>query len=313
MSRGAMEDGEASPFRAGILGGQVALVTGGGSGIGFEVARQLGLHGASLVLMGRRLWVLQRAADTLRAHNVKVEVVQGEVRSPSDAEKSVRVALSSFGCLDILVNSAAGNFLAPAEVLTPKGFKTVLEIDTIGTFNMCHASFPALRKDAEGKEPGRRQGGVIINISATLHYGASWYQSHASAAKAAIDSLTRSLCLEWGPEYGIRINGIAPGPVGNTAGALKLGVSDSAGTTHDKLATMIPVGRLGTTWDIAMAAVFLTSNAGSWISGETLVVDGGHWLYKPPAISRAAVVAASRAVEQNSRAVGIPDSPKSKL
>lgn len=287
-------------------------MTGGGSGIGFEVARQLGLHGASLVLMGRRLWVLERAAVSLRALHIQVEVVQGEVRSSSDANKAVEVAFSSFGHLDILVNSAAGNFLSPAEVLSPKGFKTVLEIDTIGTFNMCHASFPALRKDAQGKEPGQSKGGVIINISATLHYGATWYQSHASAAKAAIDSLTRSLCLEWGPEYGIRVNGIAPGPVGDTAGALKLGVSDSA-EPHQDHAAKIPLGRLGTTWDIAMAAVFLTSEAGSWISGETLVVDGGHWLFKPAALSRKQVVAASRSVEKKSRAIGIPDPPKSKL
>lgn len=264
--------------------------------------------------MGRRLWVLQRAADSLRAHNVKVEVVQGEVRSPTDAEKAVQVALSSFGHLDILVNSAAGNFLAPAETLTPKGFKTVLEIDTVGTFNMCHAAFPALQRGAKGREPGNTHGGVIINISATLHYGASWYQSHASAAKAAIDSLTRSLCLEWGPEYGIRTNGIAPGPVGNTAGALKLGVSDSTGTIeNDKIAKTIPVGRLGDTWDIAMAALFLVSNAGSWISGETLVVDGGHWLYKPQTISRAEVVAASKTVEKKSRDVGIPNASPSRL
>lgn len=308
-----MADEQKSPFREGILRGQVALVTGGGSGIGFEVARQLGLHGASLVLMGRRLWVLERAAISLRALHIQVEVVQGEVRSSSDANKAVEVALSSFGRLDILVNSAAGNFLSPAEVLSPKGFKTVLEIDTIGTFNMCHASFPALRKDAQGKDPGKSQGGVIINISATLHYGATWYQSHASAAKAAIDSLTRSLCLEWGPEYGIRVNGIAPGPVDNTAGSLKLGVSDSAGEPRPDPAAKIPVGRLGTTWDIAMAAVFLTSNAGSWISGETLVVDGGHWLFKPAPITRKEVVAASRSIEQKSRAIGIPDSPKSKL
>ncbi|MCO5567373.1 hypothetical protein L7F22_021063 [Adiantum nelumboides] len=176
---------------------------------------------------------------------------------------------------------------------------------------MCHASFSALRKDGEGKEPKKEQGGVIINISATLHYGATWYQAHASAAKAAIDSLTRSLCLEWGPEYNIRVNGIAPGPVDNTAGALKLGVSDTA--EHPDPAAKIPIGRLGTTWDIAMAAVFLASNAGSWISGETLVVDGGHWLYKPAAMSRKDVVMASRSVEQKSRDTGLPDSAKSKL
>ena len=121
-----------------------------------------------------------------------------DVRNPSACKAVVDYAMAQFGRVDILVNGAAGNFLAEAKSLTPKGFKTVLDIDTQGTFNMCHAVFPAMSKGGSG--------GSIINISMTLHYGATWYQAHASAAKSAIDSLTRTLALEWGC-YKIRVNG----------------------------------------------------------------------------------------------------------
>ena len=104
--------------------------------------------------------------------------------------------MKHFGRVDILVNGAAGNFLSEAKSLTPKGFKTVMEIDALGCYNMCHYSYPAMAKN----------GGSIINISMTLHYGATWYQAHASAAKSAIDSLTRTLALEWGSDR-IRVNG----------------------------------------------------------------------------------------------------------
>ncbi|XP_002980582.2 peroxisomal 2,4-dienoyl-CoA reductase [Selaginella moellendorffii] len=293
----------ASPFVGDVLDGDVALVTGGGSGIGFEIALQLGLHGARLLLLGRRLPVLEAAKKSLSARGIQVEYAHGDVRSPDDAAKAVNLAVERFGKLSILVNSAAGNFLAPAELLTSKGFRTVLEIDTLGTFNMCHAAFPALKRSSSEKS-------VIINISATLHYGATWYQSHAAAAKAAIDSLTRSLSLEWGP---IRVNGIAPGPIADTAGWEKLSVGvDSAASvrSREEIVEKTPAGRVGTTWDVAMAAVFLASSAGSWITGETIVVDGGNWLYYPPALPADAVAGASRAVEASSRRVGVPERSK---
>ncbi|KAJ7558157.1 hypothetical protein O6H91_04G028600 [Diphasiastrum complanatum] len=300
---GAAAEAEKSPFEKELLAGKVALVTGGGSGICFEVARQFGLHGASVVLMGRRPDVLQTAAESLRKESIQVEHVQGDVRSADDATRAVEFVIESFGKIDILVNGAAGNFLSPAEGLSSNAFKTVIEIDTIGTFNMCKAAFPGLRRGGKGRDGADGEGGVIINITATLHYGATWYQSHASAAKAAVDSLTRSLSLEWGPDYGIRTAGIAPGPIANTIGMQKLGALVSE---EDRLKN-IPLRRMGKTWDIAMAALFLASRAGSWISGETLVVDGGHWLSKPQAFPRDAVTQASRRVEKISREVGASD------
>merc|ERR1712066_875148 len=124
-----------------------------------------------------------------------------------------KATVRELGSLDILINCAAGNFLAPAEQLSPNGFKTVMDIDTLGVFNMSRVAFEHLKAS--------RFGGVITNITATLHYTATWYQSAPVAAKAAIDALTRNLALEWG-DYGIRVNTVAPGPIADTPGFRKL-------------------------------------------------------------------------------------------
>eukprot|EP01062_Namystynia_karyoxenos_P025817 TRINITY_DN2022_c0_g1_i2.p1 TRINITY_DN2022_c0_g1~~TRINITY_DN2022_c0_g1_i2.p1 ORF type:complete len:323 (+),score=87.69 TRINITY_DN2022_c0_g1_i2:75-971(+) len=283
-----------SPFRSDILAGRVALITGGGSGIGLEIARQFGLHGAKVVIMGRRQQFLDKAVAALTADGVTAASISGDVRRTADCARAVEVATSSFGSLDILVNSAAGNFLAPAEALSPNGFKTVMEIDAQGVYNMSHASFAALKAS--------RFGGNILNITATHNLKAVWYQSHASAAKAAIDSLTRCFALEWG-EYGIRANGVAPGPIADTPGLAKLAPTDNAEEMCRHVAeTTTSIGRLGTKFDIAMSCIFLACEGGSNITGETVVCDGGNWFHNTPAIPRAAVVAAARKVESTSRA-----------
>mmetsp|Transcript_12957 Transcript_12957/g.31786 ORF Transcript_12957/g.31786 Transcript_12957/m.31786 type:complete len:143 (-) Transcript_12957:6-434(-) len=140
----------ASSFQPTVLAGQVALVTGGGSGIGLEIARQLGLHGACVVLMGRREEFLRAAAEALTKEGMKASYAKGDVRSPEDCKRAVAHAVSAFGSLTILVNGAAGNFLATAETLTPKGFNTVMGIDAGGVFAMCHAAFPHLKAGGGG-------------------------------------------------------------------------------------------------------------------------------------------------------------------
>lgn len=169
----------------------------------------------------------------------------------------------------------------------------VMDIDAVGTFNMSKAAFQVLKAN---------NASVIINISATLHYGATWYQVHASAAKAAIDSMTRSLALEWG-EYGIRVNGVAPGPIRGTAGMSKLAPGEE-GNMEDVVRATVPLGRMGEKVDIALACVYLASNAASYVSGEILVVDGGAWLHKPQLVPRDMVSQLSRKVESGSRKVG---------
>ena len=264
--------------------------------------------------------MLDAAVADMRACGVRqVAGIQGDVRKPEDVERWVRVATaasSSSGALDVLVNCAAGNFLAAADALSANGFRTVLDIDAVGTFSTSRAAFPALKRAAERNGSGNGSGGasttstsssssspVIINISATLHYGATWWQAHACAAKAAVDALTRSLALEWG-EFGVRVCGVAPGPIAGTAGLSKLSGSGSKGDgIAEAIAALVPLGRLGSAWDIAMACVWLSSAGSRFTSGDTLVVDGAAWLWRPPAVPRAVVAEVSRKVEAGSRAM----------
>lgn len=253
-----------SSFRSDLLEGKVAFVTGGGSGICKTITEGYLAHGASAVIMGRNLERLEATAKELSEKTGRPCVAaSGDVRKLEDVEAAIQVALDRFGRLDLVVNGAAGNFLAPAAALSPKGFRTVMEIDTIGTYNVCRTAFDKALRD---------HGGQILNITATLHYNATPMQIHASAAKAGVDAITRTLALEWGP-LNIRVNGIAPGPIDETEGMTRL-----AGDMRDKVVDGVPLKRLGTTWDIANAALFLASDAGSYVHGETLVVDGGAWL-----------------------------------
>ncbi|XP_047148235.1 peroxisomal 2,4-dienoyl-CoA reductase [(3E)-enoyl-CoA-producing]-like [Vigna umbellata] len=182
---------------------------------------------------------------------------EGDVRKQEDAERVVESTFKHFGRIDILVNAAAGNFLVSAEDLSPNGFRTVLDIESVGTFTMCREALKYLKKGGEGRS-NSSGGGSIINISATLHYTASWYQIHVSAAKAAVDATTRNLALEWGTDYDIRVNGIAPGPISDTPGMSKLAPDEISSKARDYM----PLYKLGEKWDIAMTALFLASDAG---------------------------------------------------
>ncbi|CAM8888110.1 unnamed protein product [Rhodiola kirilowii] len=298
-----------SPFKADALKGKVALVTGGGSGIGFEICTQFGKHGASIAIMGRRRNVLDSAVSALKELGIPAVGFEGDVRKQEDAKRVVESTFQHFGKLDILVNNAAGNFLASAEDLSPNGFRTVLDIDSVGTFTMCHEALKYLKKGGPGRSSSS-SGGTILSISATLHYTASWYQIHVSAAKAAVDATTRNLALEWGTDYDIRVNGIAPGPIGETTGMSKLAPDEITSKAREYM----PLYKLGKKWDIAMAALYLASDAGKFINGTTLIVDGGLWLSRPRHLPKEQVKQLSRTVEKRSRTtlVGVPN-PSSKL
>ncbi|KAJ6764518.1 PEROXISOMAL 24-DIENOYL-COA REDUCTASE-LIKE [Salix koriyanagi] len=226
-----------SPFKPEILRGKVALLTGGGSGIGYEISLQLGKHGASIAIMGRRKHVVDSAVSSLKSLGIPAIGFEGDVRKREDATRVVESTFKHFGRLDILVNAAAGNFLVPSEDLSSNGFRTVMDIDSVGTFTMCHEALKYLKKGGLGKDPSTA-GGTIINISATLHYTATWYQIHVCAAKAAVDSITRNLALEWGTDYDIRVNGIAPGPIGDTAGMSKLGLEGDSEQSYGEDASV---------------------------------------------------------------------------
>lgn len=250
-------------FVDGILSERVAFVTGGGTGITGGVARAFAEAGARVALVSRKLEQLSLAAETINANGGQAFAVAADVRIPEEVEKAIAATVNHFGKLDIVVNGAAGNFLCAAEELSPKGFGTVVDIDLKGTFNVCRASFDQLRANR----------GQVLNISATLHYLGTPLQLHVSAAKAGVDALTRNLAVEWG-RYGIRVNAIAPGPIGDTEGMKRL-VPEPI---KEKLRKRIPLGRFGKISDIEKAAVFLCSEAATYINGTVLVVDGGHWL-----------------------------------
>jgi len=254
-----------SVFRDDILEGKVAFVTGGGSGICKGIAEGFMAHGARAVILGRKLERLEEAAKELSATTKRECLpVQCDVRVPAQVEAALDQALARFGRIDVVVNGAAGNFLAPAAQLSYNGFKTVMEIDAIGTYNVCRAAFDKWLRD---------HGGHVINVTATLHYAATPLQVHASAAKAGVDAITRTLAVEWGP-LGIQVNGIAPGPIDGTEGMTRLAPPGF----REKVASVIPLGRLGTIEDIAQCATWLVSGAASYVHGETIVVDGGSWL-----------------------------------
>ena len=246
-----------------VLNGHVAFVTGGGTGITGGVARALAEAGASVALVSRKLEHLEPAAAAINEQGGSAIAIAADVRQPEEVERAVASTVEQFGKIDIVVNGAAGNFLVKAEDLSPNGFGTVVDIDLKGTFNVSRAAFSQLKEHR----------GQILNISATLHYLGTPMQLHVSAAKAGVDALTRNLAVEWG-RYGIRVNAIAPGPIEDTEGMKRL-VPEAI---KERLKKSIPLGRFGRIADIEQAAVFLCSDAASFINGVVIVVDGGQWL-----------------------------------
>jgi peroxisomal 2,4-dienoyl-CoA reductase len=247
-------------FAPDLLNGQVALVTGGATGIGKEICRVLGAHGAKVAMASRRRENLEAAVEELAAEGIDAEFAVCDVRDAQAVRAAVDQILDGRQRLDIVVNNAAGNFPAPMSKISPNGFKAVVDIDLLGTYNVTRAAFDAALAD---------HGGSIVNISAPFGQMGVVYQSHVAAAKAGVDSLTRTCAVEWGP-YGIRVNAIAPGSIGGTEGLQRF--SDVVRGGDD--APTNPLGLMGHGSDIAYLALFLCSPVARFISGQVIAVDG---------------------------------------
>lgn len=252
-----------SAMKSDALKDKVAFITGGGSGINFGIARNFIELGAKVAICSRSQERLDKAAAELGKSGGRVLPVSADVRDPSAIAAALEQSKAQLGPADIVISGAAGNFLCEAEKLSPNGFKTVIDIDLLGSFNLVRLAFDQLKQTR----------GSIIFISAGLAYLPYEQQVHAGAAKAGIDNMMKNLALEWG-KYGIRANSIAPGYIGETEGTSRLAI----GPGLDAVIDSTPIGRLGSVDDIGQMAAFLCSSSASFVTGTVIPVDGGHYL-----------------------------------
>ena len=251
-------------FQDGLYSGKTVVVTGGGSGINLGIAERFASMGARLVLIGRTQEKLDSAVQAIEKKGGVAIGLSADVRDYAALEGRLKEVHEKFGVIDVLICGAAGNFPAPALGMSANAFKAVIDIDVLGTFNTCRAAYAFLRKP----------GGVVLNISAPQAFIPMPFQSHVCAAKAGVDMLTRTLAIEWGSQ-GIRVNSITPGPIEDTEGMKRLA---AASEIMEGLKRSIPLQRFGKKDDIADLALFLASDAASYISGAVMVCDGGQSL-----------------------------------
>lgn len=248
-------------FRDGLLRDQVAIVTGGGTGIGKAIAMELARCGADVAIASRKVERLERVAEEIRRETGRRCLYAAcDIREPEQVETLVSQVEAEYGRIDILVNNAGGQFPAPAETFTVKGWNAVVNNNLTGPWFMTQAA---------AKRMIPRQGGRVVFITADYREGMPGI-AHSSAARAAIRNLVRTLALEWA-RFGILVNCVAPGTI-RTEGFER--VYDEA--TRVRVVAEQPLRRLGTPEDIAWAVVYLASPAGNFITGEELLIKGGH-------------------------------------
>jgi NAD(P)-dependent dehydrogenase (short-subunit alcohol dehydrogenase family) len=253
-------------FTPDLLEGRTILVTGGGSGLGLAMAKRFAALGANVAIAGRSAERLEAAAGEIDASGERVLTHAADVRDFEQVEALVEAVVERFGGIDVLINNAAGNFLAPTEDLSPGGFNAVVQTVLYGSF---YATLAAGRRMIE-----QGRGGSVLSIATTYAWTGSAFVVPSAAAKAGVLAMTRSLAVEWA-EYGIRCNAIAPGPF-PTEGAWSALMPTPEVEAQAK--ARIPVGRFGDPEELANLAAFLVSDAAPFINGECVVIDGGEWI-----------------------------------
>jgi NAD(P)-dependent dehydrogenase (short-subunit alcohol dehydrogenase family) len=253
-----------SVFRSDLMAGRIAYVAGGTSGINLGIALRFAALGAKVAVVGRDAAKAAAAAQDIQAVGVEAIGLSADVREYDAVEHSLRATVDAFGAVDIVISGAAGNFPAPAVSISAKGFKTVVDIDLIGTYNVFRAAYDVVRKP----------GASFIAISAPQALHPMTFQAHVCAAKAGINMLIRCLAMEWGPA-GIRVNGISPGPIEGTEGMARLAPTPAI---ENAIKSRIATRRFGRRDEIGDAAVYLSSEAASYVTGTILDCDGGSQL-----------------------------------
>src|ERR1700730_12009548 len=246
-----------------LFSGNTVFVTGGGSGINLGIARTFPGLGAKIGICGRSQERLDAAAAGLRELGAKVSATSAGGPVPGQLQSAMNASRDTLGDIDVLVCGAAGNFLVKGENLSFNGFKTVVDIDLVGSFNASRIAFDQLK----------RARGAVFFVAAPMAMMPHAYQAHVGPAKAGVEMLMKNLALEWGP-YGIRSNSIIPGFVGDTEGMRRISSAEESGN----FVANIPLRRMGVTQEIGEAAAFLASPLASYITGTWLWVDGGQAL-----------------------------------
>ncbi|MBK4738730.1 SDR family oxidoreductase [Noviherbaspirillum pedocola] len=248
-------------FNPDALRGKVAFLAGASSGINLGIAAGFARRGAAVFLISRSAEKIEAAVAGLRAEGLKAHGMAADVRDFAAVEAAMLAARERFGPIDIVVSGAAGNFLAPAAAMSANAFKTVVDIDLLGTFHVLRASYPHLNKP----------GAALMSITAPQGTNSMMLQAHVCAAKAGINMLTKCLAMEWGNE-GIRVNAISPGPIADTEGMRRLAATPEA---EQALKGRLALRDYGTTTDIADTALFLASDSARYITGTIIDCDGG--------------------------------------
>lgn len=252
--------------------GKNVFVSGGTSGINLGIAHAFVRAGARLTVISRKQDKVDAAVAELRARGGEAVGFAADVRDYARVEEVLKAAYAKFGPIDVLVSGAAGNFPAPALGISPNGFKSVVDIDLLGTFHVLRAAFPLLRKP----------GASVINISAPQAYNPMEFQMHVCAAKAGVDMITRVGAIEWGPA-GVRLNSVVPGPIADTEGMSRLAPTPAA---EKIVAGSVPLQRFGTKQEIADCCLWLASPMAAYVTGAVIPVDGG-WSLGGTSISSA--------------------------